>query len=182
MVDLELFSKPDEVERLLQQLKDVSRLSPGEIFSYLIELSEATLSLYIVMRDSLPRSYGRVKFSRFVEKKRKQIENMRHIARELYPGLKTRKFEFSEEFKVETVEDYVKVLRSAMNLELMGLKAFEYLSEFSEEGLLFRDLAEEIENNVNELKKELEKVETFERKAKFSDFVKELAGGKNGRV
>ncbi|WP_297534969.1 hypothetical protein [Thermococcus sp.] len=181
MVDLDLFSEPDEVEELLRQLEDVSRLSPQEVFSYLIELSEATLSLYIVMRDSLPRSYGRVKFSRFVEKKRKQVENMRHIARELYPGLKTKEVKFSKRFKVETVGDYIKVLRNAINLESISLRAFRYLSESSSEGMLLSDLADEIEGNISELKKELEKAESFERKARFSEFVKELVGGEDGR-
>ncbi|WP_457743143.1 hypothetical protein [Thermococcus sp.] len=181
MVDLDLFSESDEVEELLQQLEDVSKLSPQEALSYLIELSEATLSLYIVMRDSLPRSYGRIKFSRFVEKKRRQVENMHNIARELYPELKTKEVKFSREFRVETVGDYIKALQNAINLESISLRAFKYLSESSSEGLLFSDLMEEIEENISELKGELEKAESFERRARFSEFVKELVGGKDGR-
>lgn len=181
MVDLEFFPEPEEVRRLVRELEDVSKLSPEEVFAYLIELSEVILSLYIVMRDSLPRGYGRVKFSRFVEKKRRQVENMHYLAREIYPEVQPeKKVKFSTSFSIETVGDYARALRNAIYLESLSLKAFRYLSKFSAEKLLFGDLAEEIEENVKELEEELKKVESIEEKLRFSEFVKELVGDRNG--
>ena len=183
MVDLDMFSEPEEVRRLLKELEDVSKLPPEEVFAYLIELSEAILSLYIVIRDSLPRGYGRVKFSRFVEKKRRQVENMHYLAREIYPEVRPeKKVKFSTSFSIETVGDYLKALRNAVYLESLSLRAFRYLAKFSAERLLFNDLAGEIENNIKELREEIGKVESIEEKLRLSEFIKELVGDRDGRV
>ena len=177
MVEDDFFSESREVRELVSQLEDVSKLPPREVLHYLLELSELTLSLYIMMRDALPRGYGRIKFSRFVEKKRRQVENMRYIARELYPGAGGKTRVPTPSFSIETVGDYVKVLRNAVYLESLSLKAFRYLARSTGEKLLFSDLAEEIEDNISELRREIQRAESVESRVRFSEFVKELVGG-----
>jgi len=181
MVDPELFSESEEVERLIRELEDVSKLSPREVFSYLVELSEVTLTLYTLIRDSLPRGYGRVKFSRFVEKKRRQVENMRHLAVEVYPDVApVRHPKPSLNISIETVRDYVLALKNAIFLESLGLRAFRYLERATEDKLMFADLSEEIEENIRELREELRRAESFESRLRFSEFVKELVGDDDG--
>jgi len=179
MVSLELFSGSEELENLVRMLENVSKGSPEEALMYLLELSEATLSLYIAFRDELPKGYGRIKFSRFVEKKRKQLENMRSVLRELYPKPK-RSPGFSTSLRVETVDDYVKALESAIYLESLILKAFRHIEKTSPEKLFLGDLIAEIEGNIEELQRELERAKAVESKLLFSEFVKKLVGDRDG--
>ncbi|WP_258083647.1 hypothetical protein [Thermococcus thermotolerans] len=179
MVGIELFSEP-EVDELLRVFRDVSKIPPAEVLSYLIELSEAVLGLYILMRDSLPKDYGRIKFSRFVEKKRKQVEGIRSIMMEMYPGARIRGHDISLKFDVETVQDYSKVLEDAIQLESLSLRVLRHLVESSDNKILLNDIAQDIEDNIRELQRELDRLRKFESKARFSEFVKELVGDRDG--
>lgn len=182
MVDDPL-SEPEELKGLISQLEDVSRLPPREALHYVLALSEAVLALYVLMRDSLPRSYGRIKFSRFVELKRRQVENMRSICLELFPDTSPSRAPTPPlKARVETVGDYARVLKKAIFLESLILRALRYLAEKTDEKLLFSDLAREVESNIDSLKTELKRVESAESKVHFSEFVKELVGDKDGRV
>ncbi|WP_297480290.1 hypothetical protein, partial [Thermococcus sp.] len=141
--------------------------------------------VYQVMTDSLPRGYGKIKFSRFVEKKERQTEELWKIALRLHPeSISSSKVE-NLGVSIETVGDYAEVLEQTIKLEELQLRACRYLSGKIEDldlSMLLEDLANEIEENISFLKEELERVKGIERKVKFSEFVKELVGDRDGRV
>jgi len=183
MASLEGFFGPRDSRELFER---VSQLPPEDLLSYLLSTSKRILAVYAELRDSLPRGYGRLKFSHFVDVKEKQVENLLKVALNMYPGT------FSSEVSGEKVKvsisqvgDYLNVLRKAIELEELQLRALRYLEERidnPEIRAILGDIAGDVEENVLHLRKELERVERFDRKAKFSDFIKELVGDRNGRV
>ncbi|WP_099209269.1 hypothetical protein [Thermococcus henrietii] len=165
-------------------LEAVSKLPPKDVLSYLIEVSKRVLAVYARMRDSLPKGYGWMRFSEFVETKGKQVEKLCKIALRLFPEALSSEVNVEKlEFSVKTVGDYVEVLRETIRLEELQLRACRYLEghvENQDMKAILSDLAEEIELNIRKLEEELERVEKFERKTKFSEFVKELVGDRDG--
>ncbi|CAI1492893.1 Rubrerythrin subfamily [Thermococcus nautili] len=183
MGSLEGFFESRDTTELLEL---VSKLPPEDVLGYLLSTSKRVLAVYATMRDSLPRGYGRVKFSRFVEAKGRQVEELCRITLKLYPQALSSETS-GEDVKVSlsTVGDYLDVLREAVKLEELQLRAARYLAGKvgdSDMRAILEDLSAEIEENISLLKKELERAENFDRKAKFSDFVKELVGDRDGRV
>ncbi|NJE54184.1 hypothetical protein [Thermococcus sp. 21S9] len=178
----EFFESDDPMELL----RIVSRLPPEDVMGYLISTSRRVLAVYATMRESLPKGYGRIKFSRFVETKGRQVEELCRIALKLYPeAISSETSGEPVDMPLETVEDYITALTEAIKLEELQLRASRYLAQKVEDSdmrALLEDLSAEIEGNLSVLRSELEKAKRFERKARFSEFVKELVGDRDGRV
>ncbi|WP_297467319.1 hypothetical protein [Thermococcus sp.] len=173
----------DDVSEVLRR---VSSLPPRDVLSYLVSTSQRVLAVYQVMTDSLPRGYGKIKFSRFVEKKERQTEELWKIALRLHPESLSSEVKGEDiEVSIETVGDYAEVLEQTIKLEELQLRACRYLSGKIGDpdlSMLLQDLANEIEENISFLREELERVKGIERKVKFSEFVRELVGDRDGRV
>ncbi|WP_144244788.1 hypothetical protein [Thermococcus eurythermalis] len=138
------------------------------------------------MRDFLPRGYSKIKFSRFVELKAGQVAKLRRLALELLPSTLSSGGP-DEEFEVppSTVGDYANVLREAIVLEktqLQMAKRFAECVQNWEIWAILEDFLDEVQENISFLQKELERVENFNRKARFSEFIQELVGDRDGRV
>jgi hypothetical protein len=165
-------------------LKVVSKLPPEDLLSYLLSTSKRILAVYAELRDSLPRGYGRLKFSRFVEVKGKQVEWLCKIALNLYhQALSSETSGEDVSVSISAVGDYLDVLQKAIELEEFQLRASRYLAEKVENPdmrAILEDISEGIEENILLLREELERVENFKRKVEFSEFVKELVGDRDG--
>ncbi|WP_297438648.1 hypothetical protein [Thermococcus sp.] len=167
-------------------VKSLSSSSPKAILSYLITSSKRVLSIYALMRDSLPKGYGKVRFSRFVDMKGKQVENLCKIALKLYPEALSHDLpEEVPNISFSTTGDYLSTLRAVIRIEGDQLDALKNLvGNVSDPDVraIIGDTIESIKNIVSLLSMEIQRVEKADSRAKFAEFVKELVGDRDGRI
>lgn len=186
---LEAFMNDDAFEEIKAVLSDVSRRPFPEVLSYLIRSEEYSVGIYILLENTLPRSYWGVKFRDFVEKKLREGEKLRRVVRKLYPNLEsegeTREWSrtfLNRRFELKTVGDYLAVLEVVMELEKLGERVYSYLAGrlSGEEKHLMMDLAKLSRDNYEALKREYDRVRSIKSDTLFKDFARELKGDEDG--
>lgn len=186
---LEAFMNDDAFEEIKAVLSDVSRRPFPEVLSYLIRSEEYSVGIYILLENTLPRSYWGVKFRDFVEKKLREGEKLRRVVRKLYPDLEsegeTREWSrtfLNRRFELKTVMDYLAVLEVVMELEKLGERVYSYLAGrlSGEEKHLMMDLAKLSRDNYEALKREYDRVRSIKSDTLFKDFARELKGDEDG--
>ncbi|ASI99182.1 ferritin family protein [Thermococcus celer] len=186
---LEAFMNDDAFEEIKAVLSDVSRRPFPEVLSYLIRSEEYSVGIYILLENTLPRSYWGVKFRDFVEKKLREGEKLWRVVRKLYPNLEsegeTREWSrtfLNRRFELKTVGDYLAVLEVVMELEKLGERVYSYLAGrlSGEEKHLMMDLAKLSRDNYEALKREYDRVRSIKSDTLFKDFARELKGDEDG--
>lgn len=186
---LEAFMNDDAFEEIKAVLSDVSRRPFPEVLSYLIRSEECSVGIYILLENTLPKSYWAVKFRDFVEKKLREGEKLRRVVRKLCPDLEsegeTREWSrtfLNRRFELKTVGDYLAVLEVVMELEKLGERVYSYLAGrlSGEEKHLMMDLAKLSRDNYEALKREYDRVRSIKSDTLFKDFARELKGDEDG--
>lgn len=183
---LELFMEKGRIkEEVKNAIKELSKKSLKEILAYMLRGEIDSTRMYRFLHENLPDGYPKDRFREFLEMERNHDLEVSRVFRELFPGeevpgvhLKSWTGIFWEkDYRLKTVDDYLKVLEIGMDAEQLSEMAYRMLAELlenPEHKKLMESLAQDEREHYEFLKQEYDFYSRVEHQKTLKELIEEL--------
>ncbi|AEH24497.1 ferritin-like domain-containing protein [Pyrococcus yayanosii] len=190
---LELFMERVSVEEEVRKtLREVLNRPIKEILSYVIMSEKDATSMYNYLYQKIPMDYAKETFKKFVEMEASHDRKVMSIFNSLFPGEEPPKVPFKswteifaeKDFRLNTVKDYLDILKIAMDSEILAEKVYQFLEERLEDPAhkrIMLELAQDEREHYEFIKKEYELCSKIEAEMSLKELVKELMRDKKSQ-